>query len=101
MAVDALPEIDSVPYKLQGLSAGRVKRTMKNATIKLNVVRSLAVPLSYYQGRASMDVQIEYLNGSVITGLAGAVTDPQPTDGNDVAFTVEFKILTEILAPSS
>jgi hypothetical protein len=101
MAQDALPELDSVPYKLTGLSAGRVKLTYKNASIKLNIVRNLAVPLSYYQGRASMDVQIEFLNGGVMTGIAGAVTEPQASDGNEVNFTVEFDSLSEILSPSA
>ena len=101
MDKDALPEYQATPYKLEGLSGGRVKRSYQNASIKLKLIRNLAVPLAYYQGRAGLDVQIEHINGSVMTGTGGFVTDPQASDGNSVEFTADFQSLTEILPPGA
>lgn len=98
---DSLPEIDSVPYRLEELSCGRVRRTWKNATIRINVVRDLRIPLAYYQGRAGLNVQIEYINGDVFTGLAGNVTQPEPSDTSSVQFTVAFEQITEVLPPTA
>lgn len=103
MAQDSLPEYDFTGYKLEGVSGGRVKRTYENAKIKLKIIRNLGIPLAYYQGRASMDVQIEHINGSTVTGLSGFVTDKQESDGNEVELTLEFKPsnMTEVLPPGS
>lgn len=101
MNQDALPMIEATPYNLEGLSGGRVKRTFKNATIQLDIMRNPAIPLAYYQGRAGLDIQIEYINGSVITGTNGGVTGPEASDTASVSFTTEFTQLTEITPPGA
>jgi len=101
MNQDALPEYEATPYKLEGLSGGRVKRTFKNCTVKLDIMRNQAIPLAYYQGRAGLDIQVEHINGSVFTATGGAVTDFEASDSNSVSFTAEFGQLTEILPPGA
>jgi hypothetical protein len=101
MSLDELPMYQVVPYKLEGLSGGRVKRTYENSKIELSVVRNLAVPLAYYQGRASIDYQCEHINGSVMTGVGGFVTGQDTSDGNDVKLTIEFATIVEVLPPGA
>ena len=101
MSQDTLPSYDSVPYTLESLSGGRVKRTYKNCSVKVDVVRNLAIPLAYYQGRASVDYQCEHINGSTFTGVGGFVTEPEDSDGNEVSMTLVYKELVEVLAPGA
>ncbi len=101
MAQDELPMYDSVPYTLEALSGGRVKRTYKNCSIKVNVVRNKAIPLQYYQGRASVDYQCEHIDGSVFTGAAGSVVEADDSDSNEVSMTISFASIVEVLAPGA
>lgn len=98
MSPDELPKYITTNFTLEGLSAGRVKRTYKNASVELMVVRDLRIPLQYYQGRAAITIQVEHVNGIVITGLDGFVTGVEASDGNDVSMTIEFERLEELLA---
>lgn len=97
LAQDELPKYMMVNYTLEGLSGGRVKRTYKNARIEIMVVRDLSIPLAYYQGRASIDIQVEHVNGIVVTGIDGSVVEVETSDGNDVTMNIEFKRVEELL----
>jgi hypothetical protein len=97
MSKDELPMYNMATYTLEGLSRGRAKRTYTNATIELPIVRDLAIPLIYYQGRAAISVQIEHINGVVVAASNGIVTGVEASDGNDVRMNLEFAKIEELL----
>lgn len=97
MAKDELPMYVVTNFTLEGLSAGRVKRTYQNAKLEAKVVRDERIPLSYYQGRASISFQCEHVNGIVYTGNDGFVTGVESSDSNEISLTIEYERIEELL----
>lgn len=75
--------------------ARRAARSMKG-TLKVN--RLLFLPLRYYQGDAGLEVQVEYINGSVVTALEALVTGEEMSDTREVAMTIVAPVIDEVLA---
>jgi len=97
LATDELPTIKTCDYVNEAMTGGYVRRTYANPTMSLNVIRSTRVPLSYYQGCAAIDIQIEYLNGLIYTGNGGSVTGDEGSDTHAVPMELVFKQIDETL----
>lgn len=92
-----LPQVKTCGYTNEPLPGGYIRRIHANASILLNVIRSVRIPLSYYQGCASIDIQVEYLNGLIYTGVGGSVTGDETSDTHDVPMQLSFRVLEETL----
>lgn len=97
LSTEELPTVLACTWTSEALTNGYVQRSAQNASISLNVVRNTAIPLSWYQGCASIDIQIEYLNGLVYTGFGGSVVGAEGSDTHDVPMEISFKELDEML----
>lgn len=94
---ESLPTVKSCPWHNTPLTNGRIKRAASNASIKLKVIPLDDIPLSYYQGSASIDTQIEYFNGRVYVGKDGAISESDGSNLEGVDMNIVFKSLHEDL----
>lgn len=101
LASEELPTVKTCDTANTALTAGYVQIVQDNPSMTLNIIRDKRVPLAWYQGCASLDVQIEYYNGLVYTGLSGTVTEPEESDTHSVSMTTIFKQIDEMLPPGS
>ena len=92
-----MPEVKTCAWTNEELTNGFIRRTAANASIQVVVIRDLRVPLAYYQGCAALDIQIEYLNGLVYTGLGGSVIGDQRSDTHEVTLEAVFRVVDEML----
>jgi hypothetical protein len=97
LATDTLPNWKLCPYTNEVLTQGYVRRQSANATVQMEVIRDLRIPLSYYQGCAQIDVQVEYLNGLVYTGKGGTATGDDQSDTHQVTMNLSYRTLDELL----
>lgn len=97
LATDTLPTWKTCEFVNAILTYGYTRRTATNATATLNIIRNLGIPLAFYQGCASIDIQVEYMNGLVYTGFSGTVTSDAESDTHEVDVTVSFKTIDELL----
>lgn len=93
IADDTNPEIKECSYTTEAMSGGRVKKTKSNARINVTVIPERGIPLAWYQGCASIDIQIEYYDGRIVTGIGGAVEtgDSDTSNFESVAVNMVFK----------
>lgn len=101
LASTDLPTIKTCAYANTAETGGHVTRAEDNATITINLTRDIRVPLAWYQGCAAIDIQIEYINGTVYTGLGGAVTESDESDTRSVTLTMIFREIDEMLPTGS
>jgi hypothetical protein len=94
---DTLPTYTACTRINTALTAGYTSVSESNASITMSVIRNKGIPMAWYQGCASVDVQIEWLDGKVVTGVGGAVTEPDESDGHTVAMTIIFEDIDELL----
>jgi hypothetical protein len=97
LATDELPTWKLCPFTNEVLTGGYTRRTYANSTATLNIIRDLRVPLSWYQGCASIDIQVEYENGLVYTAKGGTHTGDDQSDTHGVTLTLSFKEIDELL----
>lgn len=97
LATEDLPTWKLCAYTNTALSHGYIRRQSTNAEVQINVIRDLRIPLSYYQGCAAIDLQVEYDNGLVYTGKGGNVTGDDKSDTHQVNMTLAYKVLDELL----
>jgi hypothetical protein len=97
LATDDIPKVRTCEDKNEALPGGRSKRTQDSPTMELMVIRDLRVPLSFYQGCASMDVQIEYYNGLIYTGFEGVAVGDSRSDAHDIELEIVFERIDELL----
>lgn len=97
LATDALPSWRTCAFSNEMMPNGYTKRSSDSAGVELNIVRDLRIPLSYYQGCATLDIQVEYENGIVMTGLQGGVLGNEKSDTHEVSMDVAFRTLDELL----
>lgn len=97
LATEDLPTVRACGFTNEALPGGYVRRSLSNAQIELNVIRDLRIPLAYYQGCAAVNVQVEYYNGLVYTGVNGSTTGDDSSDAHEVSMTLTFKELDELL----
>jgi hypothetical protein len=97
LANEDLPTWKLCPFTNEVLSHGYVRRQTANATVQMNVIRDLRVPLAWYQGCAQVDIQVEYLNGLVYTGNGGTATGDDQSDTHQVTLNLSYRLLDELL----
>jgi hypothetical protein len=97
LATEDLPTWKLCPYTNEALSNGYIRRQRSNSQVTINLIRDLRLPLSYYQGCAQIDIQVEYDNGLVYTGKGGSVTGDDMSDSHGVNMTLSYKTLDELL----
>lgn len=97
LATEDLPTIRTCAFNNEPMPGGYVKRQVSNAEIEMNVIRDLRIPLAYYQGCASVDVQIEYFNGLVYSAAQGTGTGDERSDTHEVTLTLSFREIDELL----
>jgi hypothetical protein len=97
LATDELPTWKTCVWTNEAMTQGYTRRTASNAGVEINVIRDLRIPLSYYQGCAGIDLQVEMENGLVYTGKSGGVLGDDKSDGHEVAMELTFRQLDELL----
>lgn len=97
LATEEIPKLRLCPYKNEMLPGGYVKRRVGQNEIEMNVIRDTRIPLSFYQGCAETDIQIEYFNGLVYSGVGGTNTGEERSDTHEVAMTMVFRTIDELL----
>jgi len=80
---------------------GKVSVSKDNATMTITVDRNPDIPLSYYQGCAAIDIQVEMKSGRVYTAYNGSVVDPDGSDGTTVTMNLIFSEIDEMLASAA
>ncbi len=97
LSTEELPMVKTCDIVNETMTNGFIRRTSANASIMMNVIRDLGIPLAWYQGCAALDIQIEYLNGLVYTGLGGSAIGDERSDTHDVTIEASFETLDEML----
>jgi hypothetical protein len=97
LATDALPTWRLCPYNNEALPHGYVKRVPTNPEVEINVIRDVRIPLSMYQGCSDVNLQVEYYNGLVYSAVKGTGTGEEKSDTHEVAMTLVFKEIDEML----
>jgi hypothetical protein len=97
LASEDLPTVRACGFTNEALPGGFVKRVLSYAQMEMNIIRDTRIPIAYYQGCAAVDVQIEYYNGLVYTGIGGSGTGDDMSDGHEVTLTLAFKEIDELL----
>ena len=99
LASDTLPTFNLCPYTYTALPGGKVQKSEgTGVTLEMEIERVPSIPSAYYTGCASIDVTLEYYDGSVLTFLNGAVVDSGGTNGHTVSISAVFKEADELLA---
>jgi len=97
LATDALPTWRLCGYNNEALPWGYVKRVPSNPEVEINVIRDPRIPLAMYQGCSDVDLQVEYFNGLVYSASKGTGTGDEKSDTHEVALTIVFKVIDEML----
>lgn len=97
LAAEDLPTWRACAWKSESLPGGYVKRVASMASGEMKVIRDKRVPLSYYQGCAALNVQVEYASGIVYTGRGGGITGDTKSDSHEVDLQMTFRVLEEVL----
>lgn len=97
LATDALPTWRLCAFSNEAVPGGYVKRTVSNPEVEINVIRDVRIPLSMYQGCSDVTLQVEYYNGLVYSAMNGTGTGDEKSDTHEVALTLSFKEIDELL----
>lgn len=100
LASDTQPTYRTCGFTNEELPGGYISRTLASNTIDIEVIRNLGIPLSNYQGCASVDIQVEHYNGLVYSAVDGSATGTDGSDGHTVTMTLIFKEPIDELLPS-
>jgi len=96
LATEELPMWRLCAYNNTALPGGYVKRSVSNDGVEMNVIRDLRVPLAMYQGCAGVDVQVEYHNGLVYSGVGGTGVGEEKSDTHEVKLDLVFRVIDEL-----
>ena len=97
LAEDDLPEVRMARVSSETLNGGYVKKTQGSPMIKGNFVRDRRVPQEWYEGHASIDVQLEYYSGIIISGVGGTNVAEDGSDTHSVNLEITYRQLDELL----
>lgn len=92
---DEFPTFKTCTRMNETLTEGYIRVKAGNATMTINVIRNVQIPLSWYQGCASLDIQVEFLNGLVYSARDGTVVDADNSDSHGVTMSLVFKEIDE------
>lgn len=97
LSSEDLPTVKTSVVINERLTDGYVQISRADARIELSVIRDLRLPLNIYQGDAAIDIQIEYFNGLVYTGVGGNVIGDENSDTHAVTMDISYKEIDEML----
>ena len=97
LASEDLPTWRTCPWNNENLIGGFAKRRAGSQGVEIKVIRDLRVPLKYYQGCAALEVQVEYENGLVYSGVGGGILGDTKSDTHEVDLNVTFRNVDELL----
>jgi hypothetical protein len=97
LATDTLPTWRLCAFNNEALPYGYVKRVPTNPEVEINVIRDVRIPLAMYQGCSDVNLQVEYYNGLVYSAAKGTGTGDEKSDTHEVAMTISFKEIDEML----
>lgn len=98
-ANEELPKWRLVDFINEEQPGGFIKRTQRSMKGSISLNRLLFLPLRFYQGAASMEVQVEYINGIVITAVDAAVAGEEMSDTREVTMDLIAPVIEELLPP--
>ena len=101
LATEDLPKFYTAEYVNSEMPGGRIKRTQSSPYMEMTVVVEDGIALAWYQGEASLTIQIEMASGRVYTGFSGGVTDAESSDSSDVTLKVIFDEIDELVPAAS
>lgn len=101
LATEDLPMWRNCAWTAEKLPGGYTKRQAADAGVEINLIRDLRIPLAWYQGCVAIDMQVEYLNGIVQTGVGGGVVGDPKSDTHEVEMELTFRTVDELLPPGS
>ncbi len=97
LATDTLPTWRLCAFNNEPLPHGYVKRVPTNPEVEINVIRDLRIPIAMYQGCSDVNLQVEYYNGLVYSAAKGTGTGDEKSDTHEVAMTISFREIDEML----
>lgn len=98
LSSDEIPQVRTVPFKSEAIPGGYTRRHSSYCRINMKVIVNRGLHLSWYQGAASVDVQIEYEDGRVLTGTGGTVSGEETSDMHEANMQLTFRGgVTELL----
>jgi len=97
LATEEIPKWRIVNYKAEPLAGGYTRRHQAPPAAEIKVIRDLAIPLSWYQGAASISLQVEMENGLVYTAEAGTVTGDDKSDSHEINLPLTYKKINEYM----
>jgi hypothetical protein len=97
LSSEDLPTWRLCPYNNDPLPQGYVKRQPTNPEVEIKVIRDIRIPLAMYQGCSDVNLQVEYYNGLVYSGVKGTGTGDEKSDTHEVTMTITFKEIDEML----
>lgn len=97
LATEDLPTIKTCAWNNEKLVGGYTRRQASDVGVEISIIRDLRIPLAWYQGCASIDMQLEYDNGLVYTCLGGGVIGDEKSDTHQVDLELTFRIIDELL----
>lgn len=100
-ATEDLPTWKTCAWTNERLPGGYTKRSAADVGCEIVVIRDLRIPLAWYQGCVAIDMQVEYDNGLVYTGLGGGVVGDEKSDTHEVSLDITFRTVDELLPPGS
>jgi hypothetical protein len=101
LATADIPTWKTCPFMNEKLPGGYIKQSTANAGAEMKIIRDARVPLSYYQGCATLNVQCEMFSGIVFTGVDGGVLNDTKSDSHEVDLEITFSTLDELLPPGA
>jgi hypothetical protein len=97
LASDELPQIRVYPFSSEALANGYSRQFQRSAKIMMRIQRDPRVPLSWYQGAAVLDIQLEMESGHVYTGEGGTIIGEPTSDSLEVEIEASFENIDELL----
>jgi hypothetical protein len=100
---DELPKFRMFDRVYSDLPGGYVKMKQDSFKIEIKVIRSRRIPLADYQGRSSIDIQVEMEDGLVYTGISGGNKTEESSDAHEVSLMISFREgnASELLPPGA
>lgn len=97
LSSEDLPTWRLCGFNNEALPGGYVRRQISNPEVEINVIRDLRIPLAMYQGCSDVSLQVEYYNGLVYSGINGTGIGDEKSDTHEVAMTISFREIDELL----
>jgi Phage tail tube protein len=94
---DELPQFRTYPFASEALPNGYSRQFQRSAKIMMKIQRDPRIPLSWYQGAAVLDIQVEMESGHVYTGEGGTIIGEPTSDSLEIEIEASFEGIDELL----